>query len=115
MQDDYQQLQVDYTKLQKEIEELRNREEVQKNTILQDLLTHAENPKLPYSSELISLATEVQSISHKAYTLLVDKLNFPKESVINQILNDVIKDIPDNLTNIEKGGEIIDLFREKII
>ena len=109
---DYQQLQDDFKNLQKEVENLRKHEEMKAGIILQDLLDHIENKAAPYSSELISLAMEIKSISSKAYSLLVNKMNFPKETLINQILNDVIKDIPSNLTNLDKCTEMIDLFRE---
>ena len=109
---DYQQLQDDFKNLQKEVENLRKHEEMKAGIILQDLLDHIENKAAPYSSELISLAMEIKSLSSKAYSLLVNKMNFPKETLINQILNDVIKDIPSNLTNLDKCTEMIDLFRE---
>lgn len=54
--------------LKKQIFDIQKAEETRQNTILSDLLQHTEDKKSPFSSETVSLAIELRSISPKAYS-----------------------------------------------
>ena len=100
-------------KLKNEVLRLQELENERRQTILQDLLAHSDDKKGPFTSETMSLAIELRSISPKAYSILVKKLNFPKESLIEAAIKDVIGDLPSKLTSIESCGEVINTYKEK--
>ena len=57
-----------------------------KNEILNDLIKHSLEKNAPFSSEAVSLAMEIKSVSPKAYKLLVQELNFPFEYIVNKTM-----------------------------
>ena len=99
--------------LKKQILDIQKAEETIQNTILSDLLQHTEDKKSPFSSETVSLAIEIRSISPKAYSILVKRLNFPKESVVDEAVNEVVGNFPSQLTSLEGCCDIINSYKEK--
>ena len=105
-----EELQQQIEKLQKELETMTQKSTENKNEILNDLMKHSLEKNAPFSSETVSLAMEIKSISPKAYKLLVQELNFPSEYIVDKTMKEIIADIPETLTNIEKSTQLIDLF-----
>ena len=99
--------------LKKQIFDIQKAEETRQNTILSDLLQHTEDKKSPFSSETVSLAIELRSISPKAYSILVKRLNFPKDSVIDEAVKEVVGNFPSQLTSLEGCCDIINSYKEK--
>ena len=54
---------------------------------------------------------EINTISPKAYKLLIDKLGFPEQHVIERTVNGVIDRYPKMLTDIDKVGEIVSDYK----
>ncbi|KAK8870442.1 hypothetical protein M9Y10_008324 [Tritrichomonas musculus] len=65
------------------------------------------------SKKLLEVSLEINSISPESYSLLSEKLNFPSKSKIDRLCNELTKNIPDLLRNIEKVPDIVNLWREK--
>ena len=107
-----QQLRDTISDLQAEIESLRQQQDNMANIILQDLMNHIQNQN-DYCPETYSLAMNIQSISPKAYSLLVEKLNFPKESTIRDKVNEIIGKFPEDLKDINCLHKITNTYKEK--
>ena len=106
-------LEEELSKLKSEIEAHEVKQQEYKNTLLQDLMEHQINPENDYSSELLSLGIELKTISPKAYSILSSKLPFPKESIIENTIHQMIDKIPEQLTNVEMVPELINNYKEK--
>ena len=61
------------------------------NKIIEGLVMHSNDKDHQFSHEIISyIAMEINTFSPKAYKLLIDKLWFPEQRVIERTVNVVI-------------------------
>ena len=113
LEDEKQRLIHTINELHEQIEALTAQKEEKENIILQDLLLHHTNRSAQYSAELLSLAIELKTISPKAYKVLTQRLPFPKSSKVEQTMNEIVEDIPQQLQNLEQIDSIVDLYKDK--
>ena len=83
--------------------------------VLNDLIDHdtSTNDINDYKEKTINLALQIKYLSPKAYALLCNELPFPSISIIEKNYQKRISDIPDQLTNINSIGELVNLWKEK--
>ena len=99
--------------LQEQIKFLKQNEDNTKNAILKDLIHHVSEKNAKYSSELMSLAIELKTISNKAYQLLEQKLPFPSSRLVDETVNEIVIDLPKQLTELEGANTMIDIYKSK--
>lgn len=84
------------------------------NEILQDLVNHADmSNDIPYSSGTLNLAMQIKSLSPKAYAILAKRLPLPTNRQIEAECKKLIGEVPDELIDISRVNEIVDLWKTK--
>ena len=105
----------------KELKELTEKQEkvagvdarAYKNKIIQDLSDHFIGNEADFTNETYNLALQIKAISPKAYALLSKNLGFPSVSLVDAKFREAISGIPEKLTDVEKIGELINMWKEK--
>ena len=110
-QEECQRLNDELEILEEKVKNLIQEEVKYENKIIEDLVKHSKDEYHQFSQETISLAMEINTISPKAYKLLIDKLGFPEQHVIERTVNGVIDRYPKMLTDIDKVGEIVSDYK----
>ena len=80
------------------------------NPILNDLLN---NHSGEYAPETYNLCLQVNSLSTKIYSLLVQYINFPPKAHIEDVFQRTIDDIPRELTTLTEINSLVDLWKAK--
>lgn len=113
----YNLLKNQYSHLQKQYNELLLQFKKKENTfktsnpILNDLYLHDENDCKEYSEETLELSLKIRTISPQIYKLISDSLPFPSQNQIEEDYQNIIKNIPEKLININLSGEIIKMWK----
>ena len=83
------------------------------NSILQDILEHANGSPSDFTNETYELALKIKAASPKAYTILSEHLCLPTLSQVERKLKEAIGNIPEKLTDINYVCDLVNLWKEK--
>ena len=83
------------------------------NEVLQDLLDHSNGSTIDFTNATYEVAMQIKAVSPKAYSILEKQIGFPAQSQVEAKYKAAIADIPEKLTNIERVGDMVNLWKEK--
>ena len=77
------------------------------------MIQHSLNPDDESIESIINIALRIHSVSAKAYSILVEELNFPSIHIVRYRFEKSISNFPEKLIHLENVNDVVQIEKEK--